>query len=105
MIAVWQRRGEGRPGIDPVDQFCRERAQPRVISSVGGYRAVLLTFGDPVEQLLQDRTVAFAAGRKFHDACEGSCIAGDRPGMVFQFELSSIFSRLETQGPRGFEGP
>ena len=35
-IAAWQRRGEGCPGIDPVDQFSPERAEPRVIGAIGG---------------------------------------------------------------------
>jgi len=34
MMADWQRRGEGRPGIDPVDQFSPERAEPRVVGTV-----------------------------------------------------------------------
>ncbi|SDE57205.1 hypothetical protein SAMN04488105_10547 [Salipiger thiooxidans] len=68
--------GEGRPGIDPVDQFSPERAEPwevhgmlttvgesvvalaRVIGTVGGDAADLLIRRDLAEQIGQNRCVA-----------------------------------------------
>jgi hypothetical protein len=54
MMALWQRRGEGRPGIDPVDRFSPERAKPRVAGAVGGLGADGLVLRDLLEQVLQD---------------------------------------------------
>ncbi len=57
MMALWQRRGEGRHRIDPVDQFCPERAKPLVVGSVCDHGADVFVFRDLVEQVWQNGAV------------------------------------------------
>ncbi len=56
-IAPWYLRGDGRSGIDPVDQFSPERAKPRVAGTAGGRRTDPFAKRYLAEQIGQDRCV------------------------------------------------
>lgn len=56
-MAPWQRWGEGRLGVDPVDQFSPERTETRIVSAIRGHGAGVLIPGDLAQQVWQDGAV------------------------------------------------